>query len=109
MSWRGLKATSISNEERNETCRKDRGGRRVDSAKAQVSKNVAGSGNPGRLEDWSTEEKRKGSYWEPNATSCTWDPARLGKMLRTMGPKKTPIARTLAIPHQQPLRDKGRR
>lgn len=58
MSWRGLNATSISNEERKEIFRKDGGGGRVDSVKAQVSKNVAGSGNPGRLEDWSIEKQK---------------------------------------------------
>lgn len=37
-----------------------------------------------------------------------WDPAHLGKMFRTVGPKKIAIAWMLEIPHQQRLRDKER-
>lgn len=35
-----------------------------------------------------------------------WVPTVLGKMLMAMGAKKTPIAQSLEIPLQQPLRDR---
>ena len=61
------------------------GRRKGESVKAQVSKNVAYSGNPGWLRDWGKEEGRKTARGALQG---------LGGMLVAMGTGRLPMTQT---------------